>query len=77
MNVEEFRKSGSYKEHVIGCQLTDIDKKLRKKRAELKDLYKKLDKLNDKRKELEDKKNLCIEVIFSLVKEQNKLTDNN
>lgn len=77
MDVEEFRKSGSYKEHVIGYQLTDIDKKLRKKRAELKDLYKKLDKLNDKRKELEDKKNLCIEVIFSLVKEQNKLTDNN
>jgi cell division protein FtsB len=84
MNVEEFRKSGSYKEHVIGCQLTDIETKLNKKRGELKSLYKRLDKLNDKRikleekrKKLEDEKKLCMGIIFRLVEEQKRLTDNN
>lgn len=75
MNVEDFRKTSSYKETVIGMQLSDIEKKLNKKRAELHALYKRLDQLMDKRKELEGKKNACLEAILSLVQAQKDLTE--
>ena len=75
MNVEDFRKTSSYKETVIGIQLTDIEKKLNKKRGELHGLYKKIDQLLEKRRELEAKKNDCLEAILSLVQAQKDLTE--
>lgn len=63
MDIEEFRKSIAYKQAINDKKLNALEKEFILKKAELNSLYKKLEKLHDKRMILEGKKDACMDIL--------------
>lgn len=66
MDVEDFRKSVSYKQAMNAKKLSTLEREFIIKKAELNSLYKKLEKLHDKRMILEERKEACMEALFNI-----------